>query len=220
TAYLDEIARDSLPTEEIGFTGGEPFMNPDILAMLETSLARGFRVIVLTNAMRPMQRLKAPLLDLQRRWGARLAIRVSLDHYTRALHEEERGAGTWQPTVEGLQWLAASGFNVAVAGRMLWSEPDAAMRQGFARLLAGRGIAIDTENRDQLVICPEMDEAVDVPEIAESSWESFGINPGDLMCATSRMVVKRKGAERPGVVACTLLPYDEAFELGNTLAEA
>ena len=36
TNYLDEIARDGLPTEEIGFTGGEPFMNPEINAMLET----------------------------------------------------------------------------------------------------------------------------------------------------------------------------------------
>ena len=26
--YLDEIERDGLGTEEIGFTGGEPFMNP------------------------------------------------------------------------------------------------------------------------------------------------------------------------------------------------
>jgi len=40
------------------------------------------------------------------------------------------------------------------------------------------------------------------------------------MCATSRMVVKRKGAERPAVVACTLLPYDPQFELGATLGEA
>ena len=220
TAYLDEIARDALPTEEIGFTGGEPFMNPDILAMVETALARGFRVIVLTNAMRPMQRLGAALLDLKRRWGARLAIRVSLDHYTRALHEEERGAGTWQPTVDGLQWLAGNGFNVAVAGRMLWGEPDAAMRQGFSRLFDEHGIAIDAENRDQLVIFPEMDAAVDVPEITEASLDNLGAARASLMCATSRMVVKRKGAERPGVVACTLLPYDTAFELGSTLADA
>ncbi|MDH3970057.1 MAG: radical SAM protein, partial [Rhodospirillales bacterium] len=27
--YLDEIAADGLPTREIGFTGGEPFMNPE-----------------------------------------------------------------------------------------------------------------------------------------------------------------------------------------------
>lgn len=220
TAYLDEIAREGLATDEIGFTGGEPFMNPDILAMLETSLARGFRVLVLTNAMRPMQRLKAPLLDLRERWGARLAIRVSLDHYVPALHEEERGPATWQATLDGLKWLAAHGFNVSVAGRMMWGEPEAAMRQGFAGIFAEHGIDLDVEDRERLVIFPEMDAAADVPEITEASLDGLGAARESLMCASSRMVVKRKGAERPAVVACTLLPYDEAFQLGATLAEA
>jgi hypothetical protein len=40
------------------------------------------------------------------------------------------------------------------------------------------------------------------------------------MCASARMVVKRKGAARPSVVACTLLPYEEEFDLGPTLAGA
>jgi hypothetical protein len=34
------------------------------------------------------------------------------------------------------------------------------------------------------------------------------------------MVVKRKGAARPVVVSCTLLPYEEGFEMGASLAEA
>ena len=34
------------------------------------------------------------------------------------------------------------------------------------------------------------------------------------------MVIKRKGAARPSVAACTLLPYDPAFELGQTLVES
>ena len=34
------------------------------------------------------------------------------------------------------------------------------------------------------------------------------------------MVVKAKGAERPHVVACTLLPYDPSFALGPTLADS
>src|SRR5262245_27833507 len=55
-AYLDEIARDRWPVREIGFTGGEPFMNPDIIAMLGHALDRGFSVLVLTNAMQPMMR--------------------------------------------------------------------------------------------------------------------------------------------------------------------
>jgi len=219
-AYLDEIARERLPTEEIGFTGGEPFMNPEILAMLEECLERGFRVLVLTNAMRPMRRLEARLLDLRRRLGARLTIRVSLDHYTSALHEEERGPDTWQPTFDGLKWLLANGFNAAVAGRTLWGEPDCAMRQGFARLFAEHAIAIDAEDRERLVIFPEMDAAADVPEVADASWDLFRVDPGAVMCATARMVVKRKGAARPSVVACTLLPYDGRFDLGQTLAEA
>lgn len=219
-AYLDEIARDHLPTEEIGFTGGEPFMNPDIMEMLEECLARGFRVLVLTNAMRPMQRLKQPLLELQRRRGAKLTLRVSLDHYTRALHEEERGDGTWQPTFDGLRWLAANGFSVAVAGRTLWGEPDAAMRQGFGRLFAEHGIAIDAADPEALVVFPEMDAAADVPEVTEACWGILHVEPSALMCASSRMVVKRKGAASPSVVACTLLPYDPQFDLGPTLASA
>jgi len=40
------------------------------------------------------------------------------------------------------------------------------------------------------------------------------------MCASSRMVVKRKGEAGPRVAACTLLPYDKGFDMGGTLAEA
>src|SRR6266508_5058976 len=90
-AYLDEIARDGWGTQEIGFTGGEPFMNPEFLGMLEHCLARGFRVLVLTNAMRPMQRRKEKLIHLNERLGDKLVMRVSLDHFLPQRHEEERG---------------------------------------------------------------------------------------------------------------------------------
>ena len=63
--YLEEISGLALDTEEIGFTGGEPFMNPDLAAMLADSLARGYRVLVLTNAMRPMMKCAPELLALR-----------------------------------------------------------------------------------------------------------------------------------------------------------
>ena len=65
-----------------------------------------------------------------------------------------------------------------------------------------------------------MDATVDVPEITTACWGILKKSPDSVMCATSRMVVKRKGAARPAVVACTLLPYDPQFELGDTLAES
>jgi len=54
--YLDEIEREGLGTELIGFTGGEPFMNPSLPAMLDVALSRGYPVLVLTNAMKPMHK--------------------------------------------------------------------------------------------------------------------------------------------------------------------
>lgn len=219
-AFLDEIRCEGLGVEEIGFTGGEPFMNPDIAAMLESCLDGGFRVLVLTNAMRPMTKLKEPLLRLNGRFGAKLSIRVSLDHYSQTLHEMERGARTWRPTLDGLRWLAANGFDIHVAGRTYWGDGEAELRKGYARLFAEDGIPVDAFNPASLVLFPEMDEDVDVPEITEKCWDILGVDPASVMCATSRMVVRRKGQTRPVVVPCTLLPYDPQFELGHTLASA
>ena len=62
--YLDETVQDDLGTELVGFTGGEPFMNPELPAMLAAVLARGLRALVLTNAMRPMRKMQAALGEL------------------------------------------------------------------------------------------------------------------------------------------------------------
>ncbi|HEX9462456.1 MAG TPA: radical SAM protein [Alphaproteobacteria bacterium] len=218
--YLDEIARDGLPTEEIGFTGGEPFMNPELPAMLEMCLSRGFRVLVLTNAMRPMMKMAGALLAAKDLGGERLIIRVSVDHYTRDMHEYERGDRSWAPMLAGLRWLVAGGFNVHVAARSFTGQTEAELRRGFARLFADQAIPIDATDPVRLVIFPEMDPTADVPEITEACWGILNKSPDAMMCATSRMVVKRRGAERPAVVACTLLPDDPQFELGHTLADA
>ena len=221
-AYLDEIAALGLPTTEIGFTGGEPFMNPDLIAMAEAALARGHRVLILTNAMRPMMRAKMRegLAELAGRFGDRLVLRVSLDHYTARCHDAERGAGSFEITLQGMRWLRDTGLRMAVAGRTLWAESEAAERAGYAALFAAEGFAIDAMRPSECVLFPEMDEAAPVPEITTACWGILGTNPDDVMCASARMVVKRRGAKRPAVLACTLLAYDPRFELGGTLAEA
>lgn len=219
-AYLDEIKSLDLGTSEIGFTGGEPFMNPHIIPMIDDVLSRGLRALVLTNAMRPMRRHEAALLDLKEKYGEALALRISIDHYSQELHETERGPKSWSPTIDGLSWLARNGFRIDVAGRTQWGESEEDMRAGFAALFADHHIPIDASDPVGLVLFPEMDEREDVPEITDQCWDILGVSPGDIMCASSRMVVKRKGAEKPAVLACTLLPYDEEFELGSTLSEA
>lgn len=217
-ACLDEAAREDMPLEEVGFTGGEPFLNKDLPAMLADVLHRGLSALVLTNAMKPLRNHAAALLALPR---AGLTMRVSLDHYSAAIHDAERGPGGFEASLDGLRWLAANGFTVHVAGRLAFGgEPEAAQRDGFARLFAANLIPIDAQDPVQLMLFPEMDADADVPEITTACWGILKKNPNSLMCASARMVVKRKGAAHPAVLACTLLPYDPQFELGATLAEA
>lgn len=219
-AYLDEIRALALPVREIGFTGGEPFMNPDCVAMLGDALDAGFEVLVLTNAMKPMQKVARALDALRARHGDRLVVRVSLDHFDPRKHEEERGPRTWAPAIEGLRWLGSRGFRVHVAGRTRWEERESELREGFAALFRSIDLPVDAWDPTVLVLFPEMDEGAEVPEITTACWGILGKDPGSVMCASSRMVVKRRGGTAPEVVACTLLPYDPRFTLGGTLAES
>ena len=220
SGFLDEIVRERLATREIGLTGGEPFMNPEIAAILEACLARGFELLVLTNAMRPMRRHEATLRSLQARHGTRLTLRVSLDHHDRIAHEAERGHDTWDKAVAGLVWLSGQGLSVAVAGRRLVGETDAQARAGYAALFATLGIGLDADDPGRLVIFPGMDDDADIPEISEACWSILGKQPTSVMCASSRMVIKRKGETVPRVASCTLLPYASEFDMGATLREA
>jgi organic radical activating enzyme len=220
TPYLDEIKAEGFGVEEIAFTGGEPFMNPNLISMLDQVLSRGFKALVLTNAMKPMSHKREVLLNLQKRFGSELSIRVSMDHYSKKRHEQERGANTWAPMIDGLKWLSNNDFNLAVAGRTCWGETEALARAGYATLYNKENISIDAHLPASLVLFPEMDAKSDVPEITVSCWEILGVAPEKMMCATSRMIVKRRGADRPVVVPCTLLPYDTRFELGHKLAQS
>ncbi|MEM8917382.1 MAG: radical SAM protein [Pseudomonadota bacterium] len=217
-AYLDEIENLSLPTREIAFTGGEPFMNPDMIPILELCLGRGFDVLILTNAMRPMRRFETQLLGLPHR--DKMTIRVSLDHHSEAIHEKERGVGSWQKALDGIDWLAANGFVITVAGRLADAESEHRVRADYAALFAAREWPVDAGNPAELTLFPEMDVGRDVPEITTDCWDILNVRPDAMMCASSRMIVKRKGEASPRVAACTLIPHDRGFDLGGTLEES
>ena len=220
--YLAQISARSWPITEIGFTGGEPFMNPEMIAMTGAALEAGHEVLILTNAMRPMMRksMRAGLLDLAKDWRDKITLRISLDHWSEARHDEERGKDAFKRTIEGMQWLRDHGVAMSVAGRTLWGETEAQSREGYRSLYAEHGFDIDADDPAATVLFPEMDETAEVPEITTACWDILGKSPSEPMCASSRMVVKRKGAEKLAVLACTLLPYAPEFELGETLAEA
>ena len=92
---------------EVFFTGGEPFILPDIYNMLAYSSAR-IRTSVLTNAML----LRGPRLEKLSAINDNLIIQVSLDGATAAQHDAYRGKGSWEKAVAGIELLLARGFTV------------------------------------------------------------------------------------------------------------
>lgn len=220
--YLDQLKARKWPVQEIAFTGGEPFMNPQMIAITQAALAAGYDVLILTNAMRPMMRktMQQGLLRLNADYPGKLTLRISVDHYSAQMHDAERGAGSFEKTLKGMAWLRDNGFRMAVAGRSVFADSDADSRAGYATFFSEHGFDIDAHNPGMTVLFPEMDERIDVAEITTACWDILGKSPDSVMCASSRMVVKRKGAAKPAVLACTLLPYTPEFEMGTTLAEA
>jgi organic radical activating enzyme len=218
--YLDEICDTKMGTREIGFTGGEPFMNPEMISILEETLKRNFEVLILTNAMKPMARRKEQLLELKNTYGNKMTFRVSLDHFTKEFHEKERGEKSWEPALEGLKWLSDNDFKMSVASRTCWGQDENFMRKGFSHLFNQNDIHVDAFDKKNLILFPEMDNTLNVPEITTDCWRILKKSPSDIMCATSRMVVKRKNKSSAEVVACTLLPYSEGFSLGETLSQS
>lgn len=222
TPFLDEVdALDEGP-KEIGITGGEPFMAPEIIEIIDAILSRGHSLLVLTNGMKPMmrRRVQSGLLDIQSRFAGKMTLRVSMDHHGRALHDAERGEGSFDIALAGLTWLAENDFTIAIAGRQILTEDDTEARQSYGALTARLGLKLDPSDPKQLVLFPEMVANDDPPEITTDCWDILNKNPADIMCADQRMIIKRKGAETATVTACTLLAYDAEFELGETLEAA
>ena len=215
--FIDEAIDKNLGTKEIGFTGGEPFMNKDVLKMIEYSLSKNFKVLVLSNAMKPMLNKREDLLKINHQ---DLTIRVSIDHYQKEKHEEIRGKNTFNVMMEGLKWLNQNNFNYALATRLLWGEQEDQLRDNFNLFIDKYNLKLDAKSKEQLVTFAEMDEKVDTPEITTACWNLLGKNPDDIMCSSSRMVVKKKTSLKPSVIACTLLPYEDEFDLGQNLTDS
>jgi sulfatase maturation enzyme AslB (radical SAM superfamily) len=218
--FLVEVREQKHPVELIGFTGGEPFANPHMVAILEKTLQEGFEVLVLTNAYKAIKRSYESLVSLQRQFGTKIKIRVSLDHYLRDRHESERGKGTFQETLYAIKWLVDNNIHTSIAGRSLMKEPMDLSLKGYQYLLDFQGIDLKLELGQNIVIFPEMDQKQDVPEISERCWSLLNKKPSDQMCSSERMIVKKKNHSGLTVMPCTLLAYDEQFELGSTLSNA
>ncbi|MDJ0382142.1 radical SAM protein [Streptomyces sp. G-G2] len=131
-ALVDEAVQAGFT--ELYLTGGEPFLHPDIVCLLDYASAE-LPTVVMTNAMLLRGRRAAGLADLA---GRKLTVQTSLDGATAHTHDIHRGSGSWQRTLDGIRHLISMGLPPRVA---LTETPENTHEvSAVAELLAGLGL--------------------------------------------------------------------------------
>jgi AdoMet-dependent heme synthase len=212
--HLDASVR--LGVKEYYFTGGEPFMNREMLGIIEDTLVLG-PATVLTNGTLLPPRTVAALAELAASSAYSLELRVSLDGVTEASNDAIRGDGSFRRAVAGIERLAAAGFLPIITAMQSWDDLEGdAILPGFRELLASVGY-----HRARLKILPPL-------RIGAEAERSHGYDPAErvthemlhgfdldqLLCSRARLVTAR------GVHACPILLDSPAARLGDTLDEA
>ena len=121
----------------VWFTGGEPFLHPDILQLIDMALDRG-ALGILTNGMLIDDALAAQLGERFRTAKYNFEIRVSLDGATLEENDNVRGRGVFDKACEGIRLLAAHGLEPILAVTTL--DYSQVTQERFAALLRSLGV--------------------------------------------------------------------------------
>ncbi len=225
--YLREAVE--LGVKEFYFTGGEPFLNPEMEAILAATLAVG-PASVLTNGLLLDAARCARLAALAAASPYSLDLRVSLDGYDAASNDAVRGAGTFERVLAGLRHLAAAGLNPVVTVTEVCAEAAVdSGKQRFFALLDGLGLT-----RPRLKVLPVFKIGAEATRAGGyESWQRLrdgelplvapdaiaALAPeaagwDHLQCSSCRMVTDQ------GVWVCPILVNEPAARMGETLADA
>lgn len=213
--FIDEAVE--LGVEKFSFTGGEPFVNPHFIEILNYAL--NFKpCLVLTNATEPLMNQFARVVPFRDK-SHTLNFRISLDHPDPAKHDESRGKGNFKKALDTLGRLYREGFGVSIARLMLAGEESAAVDKAYAPFFRKAGVPLDIT----IIKFPEFHKPGSmphVPEITEDCMTRYlsASQRDGFMCNYSKMIVKQDGV--CGVYACTLVDDDADYNLGRTLKEA
>lgn len=211
--YLGEAA--ALGVKEYYFTGGEPFLNPEMERILEAALRVGPATVLTNGLLLDPERCRR-LRALEAASDYSLDLRVSLDGLTPEANDPIRGEGTFDRVMAGVGNLARAGINPVLTVTEI--HPENASREGkerFFALLRGLGVA-----KPRLKLLPVFRLGAEAERTgAYESWQRLreGDAPEDgwdhLQCSACRMVTDQ------GVWVCPILVNEPAGRMGETLAD-
>jgi sulfatase maturation enzyme AslB (radical SAM superfamily) len=212
--HLAEAA--ALGVREYYFTGGEPFLNRELLEMLEATLRQG-PATVLTNGLLVRPDTARRLRELAEDSEYSLDIRVSIDGWDAATNDPIRGEGTFDRIMAGVAHLAAAGINpVLTVTEACADAASAAGRARFLEFLRAAGL-----RQPRLKVMPLLRLGAEAERTrAYASWESLAgraLAPAEaeaLQCSSSRM------ATASGVFVCPILIDFPSARMASSLAGA
>jgi sulfatase maturation enzyme AslB (radical SAM superfamily) len=211
--YLAEAA--GLGVREYYFTGGEPFLNPDMEAILAATLKVG-PANVLTNGLLLDADRSARLKAMEEASDYSLDLRVSLDGFDAATNDPIRGEGTFERILAGLRNLVAAGLNPVITVTEVCREAGTdSGKVRFFELLRELGI-----ERPRLKVLPVFQIGAEAERSgAYEGWQR--LRDGDvegswdhLQCSSCRMVTDQ------GVWVCPILVNEPSGKMGETLADS
>lgn len=205
----------ALGIKEYYFTGGEPFLNRDMVPILELTLRHG-PATVLTNGTV----LRADWLRRLRRAeeasSYSLEFRISLDGFTPETNDSIRGPGTFERAMRGVRLLVEHEFLPIVTVANVAEDDERAVVAGFTALLKAQGY-----ERPRLKVLPALRIGAEAGRqrgyraqecVTREMMDGFDV--GQLICSHSRIVTDR------GVAVCPILLEAPDAHLGQTLAES
>jgi len=212
--YLRES--EKLGVREYYFTGGEPFLNRDMLQILEETLAIG-PATVLTNGTVFTPSSIERMIEITRGSPYSLELRVSIDGHNPGTNDPIRGEGTFDQAIRGVKTLVEAGFLPIITIAQTWPEQDGPeVFESFVKTLKGVGYT-----RPRIKILPTLQLGMEeertrpysrTERISHEMMEDY--DSSQLLCSRGRTVTDR------GVAVCPLLIEAPEAHLGKSLAEA
>ena len=213
--YLEEAL--TLGVKEFYFTGGEPFLHPEIATVLKEALKYG-PTTVLSNGTLITEGLSQTLARVSRISKHTLEFRLSLESYVEKENDQIRGKGAFKRAIKGIQSLVNAGFSpiITIADWSKYGRLTKEMDNGFASLAHALNMPQLRLKKLPLVLlgrCAELIRPYQESErVTEKCFDNYPID--NLQCATSRIVTSK------GVFVCPILITDSKAWMGWTLKES
>ncbi|HDY68253.1 MAG TPA: radical SAM protein [Candidatus Scalindua sp.] len=209
--------------KNIYFTGGEPFINRDIMLMIRYCLKYA-NVTLLTNTTEPIVRFINELRELSAQNKHKLRFRVSLDHYDKDKHDIIRGKGNFDITEKNSIALIKAGFKPIITATAVVYEDnnlsEEEVEKRFKDLFRGYDISVKIlpYNLEMGTNLKRIKEPTKKISISESCMKLPGVKQDNFQCYNGRTVEKING--KMVVYSCPIIYNNKAFELAGNLKDS